>query len=873
MASLSLPIPELCVEFKAVQPPQQPKQATGLAPTSFALDMTPISPEACLSVTAAPMRRIGLEPVVVKMDQKGQFRVPACTWHLCSEVSGNTEFAPLMTTVSLQLVIPTTQDELNPNAQRYAQRVVTVHMPLQKVLLGEVVYMTNHSEDQGLEFQCRINAANVARDNDGRDSNTMALLKFETNLARTAGHAALDTLENAVKVATEERLARTEAVQAAGNALMGHTAKQAGDSGMVCWTLEGSRGVGLNFHADVQQVNALNAAATQETLPTQLWMCVVAQTGLLAELAQKADAPLVNGRLTPSSTAAAVQKWLGKTADPVIIKKGLHYFQSMVVMGSTYVNDPALETGVCVQSCSKNADGTVNLTLTNAVRMAGKAGEDQTWIGPNVGRAMVTAALNDKLSLEAMDCEDSAQRIMSCVHALRIPSDAELRSTLAQVTPHLPTHLQEHREAYTQLTLGLSAALKRTGEKFSVSDACGQKGLRALKETGADPNVRPDAGSALRAAVEESLAKGVEGQATYLTQSMNAILAAAPQIGAMQAGGCGATADPNMTPDEFQNEWQAGLAKSELSGHAVTAVGEHINLSHVHVGERQVTLSRKVNDFEPTEGTAMAHELGGPNDTSLFSMHSEALSVPATGAINTGAVAQRAQLQKLATVLRGQHISRVMGVNVGSAIMASEMAQKMGEQGVVANVTAQQRFATCADPTGLTQEELSLKNKSCFYKMGINSGADNLLTAGKNTAGKLRVVPGGSFKQKLKGCGTFALSTEMMAKEQNAINKIASVTASHCARLGHLQKILAPVAPLEYQLSRDAQGRVLPSAELGSTASGVAIKALPLYRTREELDLARAHVVKAVEGLENKGFRSQHAIWGNAMLAEVNGKK
>ena len=46
------------------------------------------------------------------------------------------------------------------------------------------------------------------------------------------------------------------------------------------------------------------------------------------------------------------------------------------------------------------------------------------------------------LAVEAMDCEDSAQRIMSSVHALRIPSDAQLKSTLAQVMLHLPTQVQ-----------------------------------------------------------------------------------------------------------------------------------------------------------------------------------------------------------------------------------------------------------------------------------------------------------------------------------------------------------------------------------------------------------------------------------------------
>ena len=246
-------------------------------------------------------------------------------------------------------------------------------------------------------------------------------------------------------------------------------------------------------------------------------------------------------------------------------------------MGSTYVNDPALETGACVQSCSVNADGTVNLTLTKGcVRIAKTAGEDQTWIGPDGCRAIMTAALNNKLSLEAMDCEDSAQRIMSCVHALSIPSDAMLNSTLEQVIPHLPTHVQDI-EALRMLTFGMSAARKRTGKNSGVSDACGCQGSDTLKHTGVDSSVQSctDAGSALRAAVERSLAVGTAGLKTYRTHNMNAILAAAPQIGAMQTGGSaiGPLSEPDMTAYQFLADWQNSLREKQLSGHAVAATG------------------------------------------------------------------------------------------------------------------------------------------------------------------------------------------------------------------------------------------------------------------------------------------------------------
>lgn len=836
---------------------------------SESIQSIPVDAEACLGVTGGPVRRVGTEPVVVKMldATKGLFQVPACTWQLRSEIESKQDFAPMQTMLSLQLMMPTAAEQENP---RYAQRVVTVHVPVQKVLLGAPITInTVHSEDD-LEFQWTINTVNTATS----DNNTTAFLKFETDLARTAGHATLDTLENAVKVATEERLARTEAVQAAGNALMGYTAKQAGDTGLVSWNLETCRAVGIDMHSDVAQVNALNAAATLETLPTQLWLCVVAQTGLLAEVAQKADVPLVNGSLSPTLTAAAVRTWLRKTKDEVQIDRLTHYLQTLAVMGSTYVNDPALETGACVQSCSVNADGTVNLTLTKGcVKIAKTAGEDQTWIGPDGCRAIMTAALNNKLSLEAMDCEDSAQRIMSGVHALSIPSDAMLNSTLEQVIPHLPTHVQAHIESLRMLTFGLSAALKRTGEKSGVSDACGCQGSDTLKHTGVDASVQSctDAGSALRAAVERSLAKGTVGLKTYRTHYMNAILAAAPQIGAMQTGKCasGPLSEPDMTPNQFLANWQGDLLNKELSGHAVAARGKYANLAKVCVdttkGERVVTLKRKVNDFEPKEGTALADKLSGPNNTSLFSMNAEALSVPATGAINAAAVAQRTQLQKLATVLRGQHISKAMGVNVGSAIMASEIKQKMLEQGLVADVTAQQRFATGADPTTSSKEELGLMCQSCFYKMGFCDGENCMLTVGKNANGKTEIVSGALIQRKLNKSGTFALSTEMQPKEKDAIGKIASVTASHCARLGHLQNILPPVAPLEYQLARDAQGRVLSSAELGPTDSGVAIKALPLFRTREELNQARDLVQEAVKGLKTTGIQIKHAILANAM--------
>jgi len=532
----------------------------------------PIHAEACLGVTGGPVRRVGTEPVVVKMQDatKGLFHVPACTWQLRSEIESKQDFAPMQTMLSLQLMMPTAATQEKP--LRHAQRVVTVHVPVQKVLLGEPITInTVHSEDQGLEFQWTINTINTAES----DNNTTSFLKFETDLARTAGHATLDTLENAVKVATEERLARTEAVQTAGNALMGYTAKQAGDTGLVSWNLETCRAVGIDMHSDVAQVNALNAAATLETLPTQLWLCVVAQTGLLAEVAQKADVPLVNGSLSPTLTAAAVRTWLKKNKDEVQIDRLTHYLQTLAVMGSTYVNDPTLETGACVQSCSVNADGTVNLTLTKGcVRIDdNKAGEDQQWDGPDACRAIMTAALNNKLSLEAMDCEDSAQRIMSCVHALSLPSDAMLNSTLEQVIPHLPTHVQVHMKALRMLTFGLSAALKRTGEKSGVSDACGCQGSDTMKHTGVDASVQSctDAGSALRAAVERSLAEGTVGLKTYRTHYMNAILAAAPQIGAMQTGKCasGPLSEPDMTPNQFLANWQGGSSSGFYYIHKV----------------------------------------------------------------------------------------------------------------------------------------------------------------------------------------------------------------------------------------------------------------------------------------------------------------
>ena len=99
-----------------------------------------------------------------------------------------------------------------------------------------------------------------------------------------------------------------------------------------------------------------------------------------------------------------METWLRETEDEVQIDDLLRHVQTLVVMGSTYVNDTALETGACVQSYSVNADGTVNLTLTKgSVRVADEAGEDQTVIRPNVCRAMMTAALNDQLSLEVVD--------------------------------------------------------------------------------------------------------------------------------------------------------------------------------------------------------------------------------------------------------------------------------------------------------------------------------------------------------------------------------------------------------------------------------------------------------------------------------------
>ena len=76
---------------------------------------------------------------------------------------------------------------------------------------------------------------------------------------------------------------------------------------------------------------------------------------------------------------------------------------------------------------------------------------------------------------------------------------------------------------------------------------------------------------------------------------------------------------------------------------------------------------------------------------------------------------------------------------------------------------------------------------------------------------------------------------------------------------------------LEDQLARDAQGRVLSGTELGPTDSGVAIKALPLYGTRAELDQTRNLVQEAVKGLKTTGIQMKHAPWANAMTVSVRG--
>ena len=59
-------------------------QVTGVPAGGQGSESIPIDAKACLGVTGGPVRRVGTEPVVVKMldATKGLFQVPACTWQL-----------------------------------------------------------------------------------------------------------------------------------------------------------------------------------------------------------------------------------------------------------------------------------------------------------------------------------------------------------------------------------------------------------------------------------------------------------------------------------------------------------------------------------------------------------------------------------------------------------------------------------------------------------------------------------------------------------------------------------------------------------------------------------------------------------------------
>jgi len=85
-------IPAFCVKI------------TGVPAGGQRSEFIPIDAEACLGVTAGPVQRVGTEPVVVKMldATTGQFRVPACTLQLRSEITSKTKFAPLNLPVQYQ---------------------------------------------------------------------------------------------------------------------------------------------------------------------------------------------------------------------------------------------------------------------------------------------------------------------------------------------------------------------------------------------------------------------------------------------------------------------------------------------------------------------------------------------------------------------------------------------------------------------------------------------------------------------------------------------------------------------------------------------------------------------------------------------------
>ena len=69
------------------------------------------------------------------------------------------------------------------------------------------------------------------------------------------------------------------------------------------------------LRADVQQLQIMCSAATAATLETQMWLCLVAQTSLLAEVAQQRNVPMVNGHLSAPALVTAVRDWVHNTSD------------------------------------------------------------------------------------------------------------------------------------------------------------------------------------------------------------------------------------------------------------------------------------------------------------------------------------------------------------------------------------------------------------------------------------------------------------------------------------------------------------------------------------------------------------------------------